>query len=201
MIIQLQVLFSNLYCRKPQCFQVGDDIVKGTSQWKGIRVTVKLTIQKLGIVRFHAPLKPSRSSGYHLGMKIRIRSTSIKHPQSILAPFSAFYRFLKLCCSIRFIFGGWWKKLHFLRVRFTYRENLLHTNYCTNSTWRLKRLVWVFSCYPQHQSLLISSDLYPRKSIQNPTCSGSLSLMSVAATAWVQLLETQEPPGESGCGA
>ena len=27
--------------------QVGDDIVKGTSQWKGIRVTVKLTIQML----------------------------------------------------------------------------------------------------------------------------------------------------------
>ena len=27
---------------------MGDDIVKGTSQWKGIRVTVKLTIQTLG---------------------------------------------------------------------------------------------------------------------------------------------------------
>ena len=37
--------------QQSQWFQVGDDIVKGTSQWKGIRVTVKLTIQKLGIVR------------------------------------------------------------------------------------------------------------------------------------------------------
>ena len=40
--------------------QVGDDIVKGTSQWKGIRVTVKLTIQNraakasLGVAVFFA---------------------------------------------------------------------------------------------------------------------------------------------------
>lgn len=58
-----------------QTFLCPEDIVKGTSQWKGIRVTVKLTIQnrQAKVRRYDRAASSTRNTPPSVGFKGRIR--------------------------------------------------------------------------------------------------------------------------------
>ena len=90
-------------------YQVGDDIVKGTSQWKGIRVTVKLTIQLLGV------LKICRKSYSEVG----ICGNDLE----------CIYHIHHICFQVFFLLPTFWQHLNLHLVQlFVALRSSLHSN-------------------------------------------------------------------------